>query len=271
MRKTVLLTGAAGGVARFLRTELAGHYDLRLSDRVILEDLGDNESFVAADLADMEAVRRAVEGVDAIIHLGAFSVEGSWETILHANIEGTYNIYEAARHAGVRRIVFASSNHAVGFYERSKTIDHSVYPRPDSRYGLSKVFGEALASLYADKYGVTSLCIRIGNVDEKPCDVRLLSIWISPRDLAQVVSIGIEHPEIRFEIVYGMSNNACTWWDNTNARRLGYRPADRGEEHAAEVLASFSAQTGDAVADRHQGGRFCSTESGGDLAKTGSN
>lgn len=271
MRKTVLLTGAAGGVARFLRTELAGHYDLRLSDRVILEDLGDNESFVAADLADMEAVRRAVEGVDAIIHLGAFSVEGSWETILHANIEGTYNIYEAARHAGVRRIVFASSNHAVGFYERSKTIDHSVYPRPDSRYGLSKVFGEALASLYADKYGVTSLCIRIGNVDEKPCDVRLLSIWISPRDLAQVVSIGIEHPEIRFEIVYGMSDNACTWWDNTNARRLGYRPADRGEEHAAEVLASFSAQTGDAVADRHQGGRFCSTESGGDLAKTGSN
>ncbi len=270
MRKTVLLTGAAGGVARFLRTEFAGHYDLRLSDRVVIEDLGDNESFVAADLADMEAVRRAVEGVDAIIHLGAFSVEGSWETILRANIEGTYNLYEAARHAGVRRIVFASSNHAVGFYERSETIDHGVYPRPDSRYGLSKMFGEALASLYADKYGVTSLCIRIGNVDEKPRDVRLLSIWISPRDLAQVVTIGIEHPEIRFEIVYGMSDNARTWWDNTNARRLSYRPADRSEEHAAEVLASFSAQTGDPVADRHQGGRFCSTESGGDPVKTDS-
>lgn len=267
MRKTVLLTGAAGGVARFLRTELAGHYDLRLSDRVILEDLGDNESFVAADLADMEAVRRAVEGVDAIIHLGAFSVEGSWKTILHANIEGTYNLYEAARHAGVRRIVFASSNHAVGFYERSETIDHSVYPRPDSRYGLSKVFGEALASLYADKYGVTSLCIRIGNVDEKPRDVRFLSIWISPRDLAQIVSIGIEHPKIRFEIVYGMSDNKRAWWDNANAYRLGYRPVDRSEDHAADVLATCPANTGDPAADRHQGGRFCSTEAGGDPTK----
>jgi uronate dehydrogenase len=267
-RRVVLMTGAAGGVGRFLRAGLAGRYDLRLSDRVVIEDLGDGESFVAADLADIEAVRRAVEGVDAVIHLGGFSVEGSWETILHANLIGTYNLYEAAREAGVRRVIFASSNHAVGFYERGQTIDHTVYPRPDSRYGLSKVFGEGLARLYADKYGVESFCIRIGNVDERPRDVRRLAIWISPRDLAQLVRLGIEHPDIRFEIVYGMSGNARAWWDNANAYSLGYQPRDRSEDFAQEVLASGPAESGDPVADRHQGGPFCSTESGGDPTKS---
>lgn len=265
--RTVLMTGAAGGVGRFLRAGLAGRYDLRLSDRVVIDDLAEGESFVAADLADMGAVRRAVEGVDAIIHLGGFSVEGDWETILHANFIGTHNLYEAAREAGVRRVVFASSNHAVGFYERAETIDHDVYPRPDSRYGLSKVFGEGLASLYADKYGVTSMCIRIGNVDERPRDVRRLAIWISPRDIAQLVAIGVEHPEIRFEIVYGMSDNARAWWDNSNAHRLGYKPEDRSEDYAEEVLATSPADTGDPVADRCQGGPFCSAEAGGDPMK----
>lgn len=265
--KTVLVTGAGGGVATFLRAELGGRYSLRLSDRVPLNDLHDGESFVAADLTDMVAVRRMVEGVDAIVHLGAFSVEGSWEAIRDANIVGTHNLYEAARQAGVRRVVFASSNHAVGFCERSETIDHTIYPRPDSRYGLSKVFGEALASLHADKYGVQSLCLRIGNVAERPLDVRRLAIWISPRDLAQLVGIGIEHPDIRFEIVYGMSDNKRAWWDNFNAYRLGYRPEDRSEDYAMDVLATCPAETGDPVADRHQGGSFCSTEAGGDPTK----
>ncbi len=265
---TVLVTGAAGGVGRYLRAGLAGRYALRLSDRVVIEDLGPGESFVAADLADMGAVRRAVAGVDAIVHLGGFSVEGDWDTILHANLIGTHNLYEAAREAGVSRVVFASSNHAVGFYERSRTIDDTVYPRPDSRYGLSKVFGEGLASLYADKYGVTSMCIRIGNVDERPRDVRRLAIWISPRDIAQLVRIGVEHPDIRFEIVYGMSDNARAWWDNSNAYRLGYAPRDRSEDYAEEVLASAPADTGDPVADRCQGGPFCSAESGGDPTKS---
>lgn len=129
------------------------------------------------------------------------------------------------------------------------------------------MFGEALASLYADKYGVSSMCIRIGNVAEQPNDARLLSIWISPRDTAQLVSIGIDHPEIRFEIVYGMSDNARAWWDNSNAYRLGYRPQDRSEDHAAAVLARHPELTGDPVADRYQGGRFCSAEAGGDPTK----
>jgi len=267
MSKVVLMTGAGGSVATYLRAQLAGRYELRLSDRAPLPELHEGESFIAADLTDMGALSKAVEGVDAIIHLGGFSVEGSWETICEANIIGAHNLYEGARQAGVRRIVFASSNHAVGFCERTQTIDHTVYPRPDSRYGLSKVFGEALASLYADKYGVNSLCVRIGNVAERPLDVRRLAIWISPRDMAQLAGIGIDHPDIRFETVYGMSDNKRAWWDNANAYRLGYKPQDRSEDFAAEVLAACPAETGDPVADRYQGGNFCSTEAGGDPTK----
>ncbi|MDH3715039.1 MAG: NAD(P)-dependent oxidoreductase [Gammaproteobacteria bacterium] len=266
--KTILMTGAAGGVARFLRDELPDKYALRLCDRDTPADLGENETFIAADLLDMAALRDAVQGVDAIIHLGAFSVESTWETILDANIVGTYNLYEAARHAGVRRVIFASSNHAVGFYARATTIDHTVYPKPDSRYGVSKVFGEALASLYANKYGVESLCVRIGNVAEQPIDRRRLAIWISPRDLAQLLAIGIEHPDIRFEIVYGASENAPhAWWDNSNAVRLGYRPEDRSDDYAQAVLSQQPPEVGDERTFKFQGGTFVTTETGGDPTK----
>ena len=266
--KTILMTGAAGGVGSFLRKELRDKYTFRLSDREDVDALAENETSLPADLVDLEAVRGTVQGVDGIIHLGAFSVEGSWERIRDANILGTYNLYEAAREAGVKRIVFASSNHAVGFYERSATIDHTVYPKPDSRYGASKVFGEALASLYADKYGVETLCVRIGNVAQKPIDRRRLAIWISPRDLAQLVEIGIEHPDIRFEIVYGSSDCAPhAWWDNRNAFRLGYRPQDRSDDYAEEVLRRFPQEDGDERAIKYQGGSFVATEVGGDPSK----
>jgi len=262
------MTGAAGGVAGFLRNQLRDRYALRLCDRENVAGLADNETFVAADLLDRDALQHALEDVDAVIHLGAFSVESDWETIHSANIVGTYNLYEAARLANVKRIIFATSNHAVGFYERATTIDHTAYPRPDSRYGVSKVFGEALASLYADKYGVESFCVRIGNVAEKPIDRRRLAIWISPRDLAQLLIIGIEHPEIRFEIVYGASDNAPhAWWDNSNAVRLGYRPADRSDDFAQEVLSQDPPEVGDERTFRYQGGAFVTTETGGDPTK----
>src|SRR5207247_7212556 len=147
------------------------------------------------------------KGVDAIVHLGGYSVEGPWEAIHKANIAGCYNIFEAARRNGVKRILFATSNHAVGFYPRTQKIDHRVYIKPDSRYGVSKVFGEALGSLYADKYGMEVFLMRIGNVNPKPLDKRRLSIWFSPRDLAQLVSIAIDHPDIHFELVSGVSGN----------------------------------------------------------------
>jgi len=265
--KKVLLTGAAGGVGAFLREELRDRYEFRLSDLSEIEDLAPGEESMPGDVSSFDDMMRVTEGMDAIIHLGAFSVEGDWDTILNANIIGTHNVYEAARRWGVKRIIFATSNHAVGFYRRDETIDHEVYPKPDSRYGVSKVFGEALGSLYADKYGLEVLNIRIGNVADKPIDVRRLSIWISPRDLAQLVRIGLDHPGIKFEIVYGMSDNKRAWWDNRNAYRLGYTPRDRSEAFAEEVLAEHSEDTGDPFADSHQGGAFVSTESGGDPTK----
>ena len=257
--KTILITGAAGDVGTHLRRELAGKYVLRVSDLRPLKKINKEEQFVRADISKMPDALRITRGVDAIVHLGGYSVEGPWQGILNANIVGCYNIFEAARRNGVKRILFPTSNHAVGFYRRDQTIDHRVYPRPDSRYGVSKVFGEALGSLYADKYGMEIFCMRIGNVNPVPIDKRRLSILFTPRDLAQLVTIGIERPGIRFEIVYGISKNKRAWYDNANAYRLGYQPQDDSEKWAAEVLAAEK-PGGDPVAEAHQGGVFCVAE-----------
>jgi uronate dehydrogenase len=194
------------------------------------------ETFVRADLARLGDVLKAVKGADAVVHLGGFPDEAPWEVILRANVIGAYNLFEAARRHGVRRIVFASTNHTTGFFRRDEKIDHRVYPKADSRYGASKVFGEQLGSLYADKYGLEVFCMRIGNVTPAPIDRRRLSNWMSPRDLAQMVRIGIDHADIHFEIVYGVSGNARTFYDNGNAERLGYRPQDNSESFATAVL-----------------------------------
>lgn len=256
--KTILITGAAGDVGTHLRRELASKYKIRASDLRPLKKVG-KETYMRADVSKMADALRITKGVDAIVHLGGYSVEGPWEGILSANIIGCYNVFEAARRNGVKRIVFPTSNHAVGFYRRDETIDHRVYIKPDSRYGVSKVFGEALGSLYADKYGMQFLMIRIGNVNPAPIDKRRLSIWVSPRDIAQLVSIGIEHPDIRFEIVYGISKNTRAWYDNSNAFRLGYKPQDNSEAYAVEVLAREK-PGGDPIAETYQGGVFCVAE-----------
>jgi uronate dehydrogenase len=256
--KTVLITGATGDVGTHLSRELAGKYKLRLSDKRPLK-APKGQTFVRADISEMADALRITKSVDAVVHLGGYSVEGPWPAILQANIIGCYNVFEAARRNGVKRIVFPTSNHAVGFYRRDQTIDHRVYPKPDSRYGVSKVFGEALGSLYADKYGMQVFMMRIGNVNPQPIDKRRLSLWFSPRDLAQLVSIGIDHPDIRFEIVYGISANKRAWYDNSNAYRLGYRPQDDSEIYADEVLAREK-PSGDVIAETHQGGVFCTAE-----------
>ncbi|HZQ71891.1 MAG TPA: NAD(P)-dependent oxidoreductase [Burkholderiales bacterium] len=255
--KTVLITGATGDVGTHLARELAGKYKLRLSDKRPLKPPR-GQTFMRADVSKMADALRITKGVDAIVHLGGYSVEGPWEAILQANIVGCYNVFEAARRNGVKRIVFPTSNHAVGFYRRDETIDHRVYPRPDSRYGVSKVFGEALGRLYADKYGMEFLMVRIGNVNPVPIDKRRLAIWVSPRDIAQLVSLGIEHPDVKFEIVYGVSRNKRSWYDNSNAYRLGYRPQDDSEGFAKEVLSRE--KPGNPIAETYQGGVFCAVE-----------
>jgi uronate dehydrogenase len=263
--QSILMTGAAGGIGTRMRSLLKNVYPrLRLSDISAPRDLKSDEEFVAADLADMAAVEKTVAGVEGIIHLGGFSGEGPWETIHSANIVGCYNLFEAAHRRRVERVVFASSNHAVGFYPRSHKIRTDVTLRPDTRYGVSKAFGEVVGALYAFKHGMRVTCLRIGNVADAPVDKRRLSIWLSPADLAALVRIGLDHPDIRFEVFYGASDNERAWWDNSNARRYGYRPSGRGEAHCDAALAADAGRSPDPIADWYQGGPFCSDEYDGD-------
>jgi uronate dehydrogenase len=264
----ILMTGAAGGIGTSLRKLLPPIYpDLLLSDLKPPADLASNEKFKTADLAEIAEVEAICEGVDGILHFGGYSVEGPWDPILQSNIIGGYNLFEAARRKGVKRIVFASSNHAVGFYPRHHRIGTDVTTRPDSRYGVSKAFGEALAALYADKHGMKVTCIRIGNFGDKPLDHRRLSIWLKPEDLVQLCRIGLEHPDIRFEILYGASFNERSWWDNHRAYDLGYRPTGRGEYFREHAMAEQAKLKPDRVGDFYQGGAFCSMEFSGDASK----
>jgi uronate dehydrogenase len=261
MMQKVLITGAAGDIGTRLRKILRGVYpQLRASDIRKPADLAAGDDFVPADLTDLAQVEKAMAGMEGVIHLGGHSVEGSWETILNANIIGCYNLFEAARRAGVKRVVFASSNHAIGFYPRSQRIGVNVRVRPDSRYGVSKAFGEALGSLYADKHGLRVTCLRIGNVADTPVDERRLSIWVKPEDLAQLMCIGLEHPDIHFETFYGVSDNAASFWDNSRAAHFGYRPQGRGEDYRQQALAAQAKLPPDPIGARYQGGPFCSAE-----------
>ena len=259
--EAILITGAAGDVGARLRRLLKGVYPrIRISDIRKPSDIGSDEEFIAADLADYGQVEKITSGIEGIVHLGGFSVEGPWETIHRSNIVGCYNLFEAAYRSGVKRVVFASSNHAVGFYPRERKIGVDVTVRPDSRYGVSKAFGEALGALYADKHGLRVTCIRIGNVNDEPLDKRRLSIWLKPEDLVQLVRIGIEHPDLRFEIFYGASDNKAAWWDNGNAERFGYRPQGRAEDFRAFAMTEQAKLSADPIAERYQGGPFCSDE-----------
>jgi uronate dehydrogenase len=203
--------------------------------------------------------------MDAIIHFGAFSVEGPWDTILGANIVGTYNLFEAAKRQGVKRVVFASSNHVVGFYPRDQRINTEVTALPDTLYGVSKTFGEGLAAFYAHKFGLRVLCLRIGNINEQALDLRQLSIWLKPEDLVQLIRIGLEHPDLTYEIFYGVSDNARGWWDNANAYRYGYKPSGESEDFVQMALEGQAAKPADPIGDYYQGGPFCSQGFDGDF------
>ncbi len=263
--KRVLLTGAAGGVGGMIRPLLAAQYpEVVLSDIKEVTGLAKNETFIPCELSDPASVEKICEGVDGIIHLGGFSVEGPWDVIHQSNIIGCYNTFEAARKKGVKRVVFASSNHAVGYYPRVQRIGTDVVPRPDSRYGVSKLFGEGLGAMYAYKHGLRVLSLRIGNVGEKPLDKRRMAIWIRPDDLVQLIRIGLEHPEIRYEVMYGASYNETSWWDNSNAYKFGYRPKGNSEDFREHALAEQAKIAADPVGDYYQGGTFCGMEYDGD-------
>ena len=242
--KKILLTGAAGIVGSLLRPLLQEQYEsILLTDLVPIEVPARNETFRQGDITNLEFVESLANDVDGVVHLaGCVGPDFSFDEVLSANIVGTHNVYAACRKRGVSRVVYAGSHHAVGFYRRDEQIDDLAPPRPDSQYGLSKAFGESVAAYYYDKFAIDSLVIRIGFCDRQVIDERRLHTWISPRDLAQLIHIGLTAANLGCQTVYGVSENPGPFFDNTNANRLGYRPRDRAVDHLADpgILDSFS-------------------------------
>ena len=234
--KKVLLTGAAGIVGSALRPLLARRYEhILLTDIEEIADLSANESFRQGDIADAEFVAELASSVEGIVHLaGRVGSHYTFDDVLGPNIVGTYNVFEAARRSGVKQVVFASSHHAVGFVSRSDKVDENTLPRPDSWYGVSKVFGESVSSYYADKFGLNVLAIRIGYVGEKVIDERRLHTWNSPQDLANLIDIGLANRDLGYQLVYGVSECPDSFFNNAAAMRLGYIPGDRALDHLAD-------------------------------------
>ncbi len=193
------------------------------------------EEFVRGDITDLAVMRQAISGCNACVHLAAIPVEAPFDEIHHTNIKGTWTVFEAARLEGCPRVVFASSNHATGYYSINDRIGPDDPPRPDGYYGASKLFGEALGSLYHDKFGMRVACIRIGSALPRPIEQRHLSTWLSPADLTRLVTACLTSPDLGFAIVYGASANRRGWWDLEPGRRLGYEPQDDAETFAADV------------------------------------
>ena len=253
----LLLTGAAGGLGRELRRRLKPCCKtLRVSDIAELGSAGPGEELCPARLEDRAAVLALLEGVDAVVHLGGISTEQPFEPILAANVVGVYNLYEAARRHGVRRIVFASSNHVTGFYRQDEVVDPFDPVRPDGLYGLSKAWGENLSRFYFDRYGIETACLRIGSSFPEPKDRRMLATWLSYDDLERLVRACLGAPVVGHTIVYGMSDNTTTWWDNTSARHLGFRPQDSSERFRAALEARQPQIDLSDPAMRFQGGGF---------------
>jgi uronate dehydrogenase len=254
----LLLTGAAGGLGRELRPRLKAHCGvLRVSDIADLGAAAPGEELVPAALEQADAVHALLDGVDAVVHLGGVSVEGPFGPILQANIVGVYNLYEAARKHEVRRIVFASSNHVTGFYRQDEVIDATMPMRPDGYYGISKAFGENMAQFYFDRYGIETVSLRIGSSFPEPVDRRMLATWMSFDDLERLVVASLSAPIVGHSVIYGMSDNATTWWDNTPARHIGYRPQDSSEPFRADREARQPRIDPTDPVARYQGGGFC--------------
>ncbi len=248
----VLLTGAAGSIGSVLRDGLRGDVArLRLLDRVPVDGLRDGEEQVVCDLADAEAVLRASTGIDTVVHLAGIPHEAPFDDLVEANIRGTHHVFEAARRQGVRRVVFASTNHVTGFHPTSARLGPETPPRPDTYYGVSKACGEALARLYHDKHGIEVVCLRIGTFAPRPTQPRELATWLSHRDGVALVLAALQAAGVGCVVAYGASRNTRGWWDLSSAEALGYRPADDAEAFADDLGAGPDVDLGPV-----QGGDF---------------
>ncbi|MEO1028114.1 MAG: NAD(P)-dependent oxidoreductase [Pseudomonadota bacterium] len=261
--KRLVLTGAAGRLGSYLREPLT-----KLCDELVSSDIVDDfgklypgERYVKADLAKLEEIEPLLEGADMVVHFGAVGDEAPFEEVLGPNIVGAYNIWEAAYRQGVRRVVYASSIHAVGMYPKTDGIDTNVPHRPDTYYGLAKCFAEDVASLYWDRRGIESVCMRILSCAQVT-NARALGTWLSYDDLIQLVTRAIDTPVTGFTVVYGVSNNDRAPVRNTSSSHLGYRPKDNAEQYAAEILAAEPPNDPKDLSKLCVGGPFATVELG---------
>ena len=235
----LLLTGAAGDIGKHLRKTLASQTThLRLTDRMPMGDAAPHEEIFETDLGVLEPVLKMTRDVDAIVHFGGASRERVWEDILNSTIQGSYNIYEAARKNGVKRVVFASSIHAVGYTPVEDVPDTRAPHRPDTLYGLSKCFVEDLARLYFDKYGIETVALRICSCFSHPVERRQLWSWLSYDDCTRLVISALSAPRVGFSVIYGTSGNSERGVSNVHATHIGYAPQDSADPYRDAVETS---------------------------------
>ena len=258
--KKIVLTGANGNLGQELRGLLAGLCDELVSTDIAegVGDLLDNETFVQADLSEMDQVRPLLEGAEMVVHFGAIVDELPFDQMWGPNFMGSYNIWESARQLGVRRVVYASSIHAMGMYPKTTRIDTEMPHRPDTYYGFAKCFTEDLGRMYWEKEGIESVHLRIYSATSKPGNARALGSWLSFDDLRQLVARSIDTPIVGFTVVYGVSNNDRCPVDNSAAAFLGYRPKDNAEIYAEEVFAKEPAADLSDLGQTCHGGPFAS-------------
>lgn len=253
--KRILLTGAGGGLGTVLRERAKAWADVvRLND---VKDLGparEGEEIVIGDLGDRDNVMKMMEGVDAVLHFGGISVEDKFEPIMNANILGLHHLYEAIHKCGVKRVIYASSSHVVGYYKTTDLVDANMPLRPDGFYGVSKAFGEALSRYYYDRFGTETVCLRIGSSFPEPVDRRMMVTWLSYDDLVEALHRSLFATRVGFTILFGMSNNDVAWWDNSKASHLGYKPKDSSSQFDGKFPDSGEYPDRNASVTYHGGG-----------------
>ena len=236
--RRLLVTGAAGLIGRTACAGLnARGWSVRGLDKESLDGVTGLDDAVVADVQDPATLSRAMDGVTGVVHLAGIASEAPFADILSANIDGTYQVLDAARRAGVRRFVYASSNHAVGYTPRADLVGVDVPIRPDTYYGVSKAFGEALGRMYVDRYGMEFVALRIGSFLPEPTTHRHLATWLSPSDGVRLIHASLTAPDVDFVVAYGISANTRAWWDLSTARALGYLPVDDAERYAERIVA----------------------------------